>query len=82
MVFWVCIYLTLHWVDSTYIYDAAVIAGSDTAATALTHIWYFLLRNPTCLSRLRKEVDESFPDGHDIFDFSKQADMPYLNACM
>ena len=60
----------------------AIIAGSDTAATALTHIWYFLLRNPNCLFQLRKEIDETFPAGHETFDFSKQADLPYLNACM
>ncbi|KAF7789587.1 hypothetical protein EIP86_000533 [Pleurotus ostreatoroseus] len=60
----------------------AIIAGSDTAATALTHIWYFLLRNPNCLFQLRKEIDETFPVGHETFDFSKQADLPYLNACI
>lgn len=61
---------------------SAVIAGSDTTATVLSHLWYFLLKYPACLQRLRQEIDEQFPRGQKLFDFSKQADMPYLNACM
>lgn len=62
----------------------AIIAGSDTSATALSHVFYFMLRNPDCMKRLQKEIDETFPDAHtdDLFDYSKHADMPYLNACM
>lgn len=60
----------------------AFVAGSDTVATALSHTFYFLLQNPRCYQLLQKEVDENFPRGEDPMDFSKQADMPYLNACM
>lgn len=60
----------------------AIIAGSDTSATALSHIWYYLLRNPKYYDRLRKEVEESFPNGEDPIDFTRQADMPFLNGCM
>ncbi|KAJ3541828.1 hypothetical protein NM688_g6036 [Phlebia brevispora] len=60
----------------------AIIAGSDTAAAALGHICYFLLRDPECFKRLRQEIDEAFPNRHETFDPSKQADMPYLNACI
>lgn len=60
----------------------ALIAGSDTAATALSHIFYFLLRNPACYQRLQREIDETFPRGEDTMDFTKQTEMPYLNACM
>lgn len=56
-------------------------AGADTTSTTLSHLWYLLLRNPTCLERLRKEVDEVFAQG-DEPDFAKQVSMPYLNACL
>ncbi|KAJ3554506.1 hypothetical protein NM688_g3073 [Phlebia brevispora] len=61
----------------------AIIAGSDTAATTLAHLWYFLLTNPLCFKLLRKEVDETFPHGEDAAsDLAKQSAMPYLNACI
>lgn len=61
----------------------AVIAGSDTAATTLSHLWYFLLTQPKCLAALRQEVNEAFPHGMEgIADFAKQGNMPYLNACI
>ena len=34
-----------------------IITGGDTAATTLSHLLYFLLRYPTYLERLRREVD-------------------------
>uniref|UniRef100_A0A8H8CFT6 High nitrogen upregulated cytochrome P450 monooxygenase 2 n=1 Tax=Psilocybe cubensis TaxID=181762 RepID=A0A8H8CFT6_PSICU len=55
----------------------AIIAGSDTTATALAHIFYFLICNPTIYKRLQAEVDGL---GNDIMDSSKQAHLPYLNA--
>ena len=58
-------------------------AGSDTAATTLAHLWYFLLSNPRCFEQLRKEVDQTFPQGEDsMADLTRQGAMPYLNACM
>jgi cytochrome P450 len=60
----------------------AVVAGSDTTATTLTALWYYLLREPSTFDRLRKEVDAYFPSGEEPLDFTKMANMPYLNACM
>lgn len=60
----------------------AVIAGSDTTATAASHLWYFLLRHPRCWEILAQEVETVFPDGEEPFDFYRLAQMPYLNACM
>ena len=60
----------------------SIIAGSDTSAIALTHILYFLFQRPECFQKLSAEVDEVFPKGEDTMDFTKQAEMPYLNACM
>lgn len=83
--------------------DTAIIGGSDTASTALSHLCYFLLGHPHCMARLRAEVNEFFPpndtrgangihlrdkegpkDGEvEVpFDPGRQAEMPYLNACM
>ncbi|EKM54289.1 uncharacterized protein PHACADRAFT_196722 [Phanerochaete carnosa HHB-10118-sp] len=60
----------------------AVIAGSDTTSTVLVHLWYFMLRHPECAEKLHKEIDVTFPPGEDPLDFSRHADMPYLNACI
>ncbi|EKM57284.1 uncharacterized protein PHACADRAFT_254974 [Phanerochaete carnosa HHB-10118-sp] len=60
----------------------ALVAGSDTTATVLSHLCYFMLRHPECAERLHKEIDATFPPGEDPLDFSRHADMPYLNACI
>ncbi|GJE90443.1 cytochrome P450 [Phanerochaete sordida] len=59
----------------------AIVAGADTAATTLAHFWYLMLRYPQYLGRLRGEIDAAFAldDGP---DFTKQANLPYLNACL
>lgn len=59
-----------------------VVAGGDTAAVAMSHLCYFMMRNPHCLDLLRKEIDETFPSGEGLIDFTRLAEMPYLNACM
>ena len=60
----------------------AVIAGSDTTATVLTALFYYLLRHPAAYVRLREEVDATFPDGQEPLDVTKLANMSWLNACM
>ncbi|KAI0686845.1 high nitrogen upregulated cytochrome P450 monooxygenase 1 [Cytidiella melzeri] len=55
----------------------AVIAGSDTTATALSHLWYFLVKHPECYKTLRAEIL-----AENEGDFTRQANMPYLNACI
>lgn len=60
----------------------AVVAGSDTTATTITTIWYFLMLDPGAFDRLRGEIDEQFPSGEEPLDFTRMANMPYLNACM
>ncbi|PCH43669.1 cytochrome P450 [Wolfiporia cocos MD-104 SS10] len=59
----------------------AVIAGSDTTASTLSNIVYLLSRYPSCLSRLRAEVDTAFPPGKaEPTESVKLAQMEYLNA--
>ncbi|KAH8805095.1 cytochrome P450 [Xylogone sp. PMI_703] len=40
--------------------NVLVLAGSETTATTLTGICYYLLKNPECLEKLRAEIDEAF----------------------
>lgn len=59
------------WIDQKNTAKAirtAVVAGSDTAATALGHLCYFLLNHPKYLELLRREVNEVFPDGQEPSD--------------
>jgi cytochrome P450 len=59
----------------------AVVAGSDTTASAMACAWYFLLRNPQTYSRLRGEIDALFPNSEVPTDATKLATQaPYLNA--
>ena len=61
----------------------AVVAGSDTTATTLSSIFYFLLSNPACFTRLRADIDGAFPPGvKEPTDTTVLAQMPYLNAVM
>lgn len=61
----------------------AIIAGSDTTATAMACGMYQLVNNPECLAKVREEIDRvvaagqtpwTSPDCHDA--------LPYLAACM
>lgn len=61
----------------------AVIAGSDTTATALSAAFYYLLQDPSKYKRLQEEVDAYFPPNEgEPFDSAKLAEMPYLNAAI
>ncbi|EKM57316.1 uncharacterized protein PHACADRAFT_208410 [Phanerochaete carnosa HHB-10118-sp] len=60
----------------------ALVAGSDSSAAVLSHFCYFMLRHPECAEQLHKEIDATFPPGEDPLNFSRHADMPYLNACI
>ncbi|KAJ6468280.1 cytochrome P450 [Mycena sanguinolenta] len=60
----------------------AVIAGADTAASALTSLFYFLLSHPKYYEKLQEEVDSQFPPGADPLDVSNHVDMKLLNACI
>lgn len=57
-------------------------AGSDTTAIALTHVMYYLLKNPQTLSTLRNEVSTAFSNGDPIASYAKVKNLPYLKACL
>ncbi|CAI4215970.1 unnamed protein product [Parascedosporium putredinis] len=58
-------------------------AGSDTTAAALTNTTYYLLSNPRCLAKLRKELQEAIPADHQgIVEYNYVRSLPYLRACI
>lgn len=58
-------------------------AGSDTTAIALTHVMYFLLKNPSALSSLRKELEaEAVYRDDGIATYGSIKNLPYLRACL
>jgi cytochrome P450 len=60
----------------------AIVAGSDTTATTLSCLFWFLLSNPQAYLRLQAEVDDFFPPGEDILSTAHHPEMSYLNAVM
>ena len=56
-----------------------VIAGSETAATALSCIAYYVLRTPSVLQKLQREIRSSFKDYSDI-DATSTAPLRYTRA--
>ncbi|TIC89609.1 Isotrichodermin C-15 hydroxylase [Colletotrichum higginsianum] len=56
-----------------------VIAGSETTATALSCVTYYLQKSPESLHRLREEVRGYFKSFDDIDDASATG-LPFLNA--
>ncbi|KAJ7637018.1 high nitrogen upregulated cytochrome P450 monooxygenase 2 [Roridomyces roridus] len=68
-----------------YVPDAflAVVAGSDTTATVLSSIFFYLLSEQTILEGLRNEIDDAFPPNQPrrpMDDISQLATLPLLNA--
>lgn len=61
-----------------------VFAGSDTTAIALRSIFYHLLKNPRCMQRLLKEIDDVTRkmDMDKPVTFEQANNMPYLQAVM
>lgn len=58
-----------------------VIAGSETTATALACVTYYLQRNPKVLKKLKSEIRSTFKDYDQITAASTQS-MEYLNAVL
>jgi hypothetical protein len=59
-----------------------MVAGSDTTAISLSAVLYYLLKNPSCLEKLRNEIDEMASRG-DLSKsptFKESQQMVYLQA--
>ncbi|KAI9699564.1 MAG: hypothetical protein M1820_007062 [Bogoriella megaspora] len=57
-------------------------AGSDTANTSLTAIFYFLAHNPSVLARLTQSIRGSFNSVEDICSGHVLSSNAYLRACV
>ncbi|KAJ7161479.1 cytochrome P450 [Mycena crocata] len=60
----------------------AVVAASDTTASTLSSLVWFLLSNPEYYRRLQQELDDVFADGDDPLDVSKHEQLHFLSACI
>ncbi|KAI1503169.1 cytochrome P450, partial [Biscogniauxia marginata] len=58
-----------------------IMAGSETTATLLSGVTYFLLTNRDCLEKLTNEVRSAFKSEDDI-NFESVIKLPYLLACL
>ena len=56
-----------------------VLAGSETTATALSTITYYLLRTPRVMEKLQRDIRAKFTDYSKI-NSKSTLDLPYLDA--
>lgn len=61
--------------------DTLIIAGSETTATALSGLTWYLLKNPSCLGQLTDEIRGAFHSLDEITGDST-AELPYLHGCL
>ncbi|KAJ6116161.1 hypothetical protein N7523_005572 [Penicillium sp. IBT 18751x] len=73
------------WAESMLLFAA----GADTTSTTLSALFFYLLHNPTRLSRLEREIRETFKNESDITKFAtgngnddKLQSCIYLQACV
>jgi cytochrome P450 len=63
-------------------------AGSETTAISLASVFYFTLKNPQCMRRLRDEIDEAVRTGQiedrksGLVSWAESQRLPYLDACI
>lgn len=63
-------------------------AGSETTAISLSSVFYYLLKNPSCMEKLQNELDHRGEEGYfadnetGLVTFTESQDLPYLDACI
>jgi cytochrome P450 len=63
-------------------------AGSETTAISLASVFYYTLKNPQCMRRLRDEIDEAVRTGQIedrkscLVSWAESQRLPYLDACI
>lgn len=63
-------------------------AGSETTAISLSAVFYYLLKNPSCMAKLVAELDEAGQRGFfsnyesGLVTWSESQKLPYLDACI
>jgi len=61
--------------------DTVLLGGSETTATLLAGLTYFLLKNPKALKKLTQEIRTKFNSEEEI-DFSGVSSLEYMLACI
>jgi len=62
--------------------DILIVAGSETTATLLSGVTYWLLRTPRALAKVTHEVRSSFNGEDEINFLNSTARLPYMLACL
>lgn len=63
-------------------------AGSETTAISLAAVFYYLLRNPRCYTKLMQEIDAAVASGaienrpNGAVSWAESQALPYLDACI
>ncbi|KAB8206978.1 Cytochrome P450 [Aspergillus parasiticus SU-1] len=73
---------TLDWGEIASEIGVLLDAGSATTAIALNNVLFWLLRTPTCLIRLREEIDTALGPDTVVAPYEKVKHLPYLRACL
>lgn len=55
-------------------------AGHDTTSSVMSSTLYYLYSYPEVLQKLRDEIQQTFPDKEQPFDFQKLKEMKYLDC--
>lgn len=58
-----------------------MVGGTETTATVLSGLTYFILRSPECMTRLATEIRSAFRS-EDEMNLESLAALPYLSACI
>ncbi|KAI0388594.1 cytochrome P450 [Xylariaceae sp. FL0594] len=66
------------WIEAIFF----VVAGGDSAATAMASVFFYLSRYPECYDRLASEIRGAFPSGEDIRTGPQLSGCVYLRACV
>ncbi|KAK7691792.1 hypothetical protein QCA50_005195 [Cerrena zonata] len=60
----------------------AVVAGADTTASALSSLFWFLLRDLAIYDRVQKEIDSVYVDGANPLSTARHGQLVFLSACI
>lgn len=62
--------------------DLIMLAGSETTATLLSGVTYWLLKTPHALKKVTEEVRQAFKSDEEITFDDARANLPYMMACL
>ena len=72
----------LEWGEVVAEVNVMMNAGSVTTAIAMANVLHQLLKHPSILEKLRKEIDAVMEDDEVVAPYEKVRNLPYLRACL